>query len=229
MALRSLVHTENIAREIIFAGDEVRLAGQIDYPLTPPPAMGYPLVFVLHHAGWDTRERYAPLVRAALEQGYAVFRWDKRGSGRSGACGRGSATEDAALAYETALTQPQINRREVVIAAVGSGTALLGSAFGLFARTQRPHGVLLMANMLNDRAILAIDSRLKIVLSRQDWNPWLLYAEAAATAHLKAYRYGASYYVAPDAERLLMESGELHDGTRKVIGDWLHVLTLGSP
>ena len=35
----------------------------------------------------------------ALEAGYAVFRWDKRGTGRSGSGGLGSPIEDAVKAY----------------------------------------------------------------------------------------------------------------------------------
>src|SRR5215212_8223910 len=97
--------------EVIFAGDEVRLAGQIDYPDTPRPQDGYPLLFVLHHACCTSREDYSEYAEIALANGYAVFRWDKRGTGRSGDSGRGSTTQDAVNAYDIALTQPDINRK----------------------------------------------------------------------------------------------------------------------
>jgi alpha-beta hydrolase superfamily lysophospholipase len=106
------------------------------------------------------REDYAEYAQIALAHGYAVFRWDKRGSGRSGDSGRGSTTQDAANAYEIAVSQPDINRKRVVILAVGEGSALLGSAFGLFARTQHPYAVLLVANMLDANEILALDTRI---------------------------------------------------------------------
>src|ERR1043165_7949893 len=90
------------SRELTFAGDNVCLSGQIDYPPSASPHDGFPLVFVLHHAGSEDREWYAPFAQLALQSGYAVFRWDKRGTGHSGAGGRGSTTQDAVNAYEIA-------------------------------------------------------------------------------------------------------------------------------
>ncbi len=215
--------------EIVFAGDEVRLAGQIDYPKSPRPENGYPLLFVLHHACCNTREDYNDYTEVALANGYAVFRWDKRGTGRSGDSGRGSTTQDAVNAYEIALSQPNVNRKRVVILAVASGTALLGSSFGLFARTQLPHAILLVANMLDENEILALDTRVKIIMSVEDWNSPLEYGEAACAAHKHAYKHGASFFLAEGGDRLLMATDDygrnsLLPDARKVIGDWLHSL-----
>jgi uncharacterized protein len=215
-------------KELAFAGDGVRLAGQIDYPTTARPANGYPLLFVLHHAGCNTRECYDHYAESALVAGYAIFRWDKRGTGRSGASGRGSTTQDSVNAFEIALEQPDVNPRRAVILAQGAGTALLGTSFGLFARQQHPIGVILVANMLDEQAVLAIDSPLKIVLGQEDWNPWRQYGEAACNAHNDAYKYGASYYVAPHADRMVEipqpEGAVFHEGAKKVIEDWLKSL-----
>ncbi len=216
--------------EVIFAGDGVRLAGQIDYPDTPRPENGYPLVFILHHACCNAREDYDDYAQIALASGYAIFRWDKRGTGRSGDGGRGSTTQDAVNAYDIALTQPDVNHKRVVILAVGAGTGLLGSSYGLFARRQRPFAVLLVANMLDESDILALDTRIKIVMSPEDWNSPQRYGEAASAAHKRAYRHGASFFLADGGDRLLMETGayggsSLHPSARKAISDWLNSLT----
>ena len=108
------IFTVRHTREITFAGDGVPLSGQIDYPQTPAPVAGYPLVFILHHAGCNAREDYQHYADAALRGGFAVMRWDKRGTGRSGAGGRGSTTQDAVNAYEAALEQPKIDREHVI-------------------------------------------------------------------------------------------------------------------
>lgn len=214
--------------EVIFAGDRVRLAGQVDYPSTAQPVNGYPMLFILPHAVCYTRDMYDPYVQIGLDRGFAVFRWDKRGTGRSGSSGRGSAVQDAVNAYEIALEQPDVDHRRAVILATGAGTALLGSSYGLFARVQNPYGALLIANMLDEHAILAINTRLQIVVGAKDWTPDDIYADAACAAHQRVYRHGASYYVAPDADRLLMTnkngSTHLHAGARKVISGWLHTL-----
>ncbi len=223
--------TASASSEVVFAGDEVRLAGQIDYPVRPRPAAGgYPLLFVLQHACCNTREDYQDYAEIGLAQGYAVFRWDKRGTGRSGDSGRGSTAQDAVNAYEIALAQPRINRKQAVILAVGAGTGLLGSSFGLFARVQHPYAAALIANTLDASEIVALDTRLKIIMSPNDWNSPALYGESAVAAHLKAYRHGASFYLAEDGDRLIMTTDKygrtaLHSGAGKAIGDWLSSLS----
>ena len=212
--------------EVVFAGDDVRLAGQIDYPHFSPPPDGYPLLFFIHHAGGNRRSAFAHYTQAALEVGYAVFRWDKRGTGRSGGSGRGSATQDAVNAYETALEQPKINRHRAVILAQCSGSVLFGSAFGLFARVEKPHGVILAGNKLDETEIQAIDTNLKIIMGEQDFMPWEKYGKAACEAHNAMYKYHASYYVAPKANRLLVadttaSSPMLPSEAKAVLQNWL--------
>lgn len=210
-------------REIAFAGDGVRLAGQINYPSSPPPLdSSYPLIFIVHHAGWNTRDDYAHYARLGVNSGYAVFRWDKRGTGRSGAGGCGSSTQDAVYAYETALEQPNISRKHVIILAQGDGTRLLGDAFGLFARIQRPAGVILASNMLDPQAVCAIDAPVHIVQSEGDWNDWQQYSREAAICHNTLVGNGATYYVARGACRnLLNPDKSFHTGVKLSIQDWL--------
>jgi alpha-beta hydrolase superfamily lysophospholipase len=211
--------------ELVFAGDHVPLSGQIDYPDSSPPPDGFPLIFVLHHAGYNNRDWYGPFAQLGLQCGFAVFRWDKRGTGRSGAGSRGSVTQDAVNAYEIALEQARVNRKQVVILAQDAGTGLLGDAFGLFARIQKPAAAILVSNMLDEKAILAVDTRVCILLSEADWNPWPQYAKAASLAHSKAYPYGADFYVIPgNVDRKLIDGGLLPPTARSVLVDWLHDL-----
>jgi uncharacterized protein len=211
-------------QDVVFAGDGVTLAGQIDYPATPP-ASGYPLLFILPNATYQTREAYTHYCEIGRECGYAVFRWDKRGTGRSGYVGSGNTVLDAVYAYRAALAQPNIDRTRAVIAAQGSGTALLGEEFAQFARVQRPHAVLLAGNMLNAQAITTIDARVQIIVGEHDWVPWQMYGKAACEAHNQTYTHGAAYYVAVFADRTLMDSRRddpsFHGIARDVIVEWL--------
>lgn len=217
----SVGHTQ----EVTFAGDGVLLAGQIDYPNVAPPMNGFPLIFILHHAGCNARESYQHYADIGITAGYAVFRWDKRGTGRSGAGGRGSTTQDAVNAYEFALEQPRINHNRVVILAQEAGTGLLGSSFGLFARIQQPYGVILVTNTLDADDVLAIESRLQVIIGQKDWNPWQKFAKGVCEAHNDAYKYGASYYVAPYADRSLRDTRApeeaFHRGASSALRDWL--------
>lgn len=215
-------------QQVMFAGDDVLLAGQIDYPVSPPPAQGYPLMFLLHHAGCNTREDYGHYAEIGLRTNYAVFRWDKRGTGRSGSGGRGSIVQDAVNAYKTALTQLGINQQQVVILAQAEGTVLLGEGFALFSRVQQPAGAVLVSNMLDENAILTVQTRVKIIATNKDWHPWQRYAKAACDAHNRTFHYGASFYVALDADRNLMNNrtGEwMFNGiARDELTDWLKSL-----
>jgi len=211
------------SKEVVFAGDGVTLGGQIDYPMTKRPMNGYPFIFVLHHACCNTREDYTDYTQVALDKGFAVFRWDKRGTGRSGSSGRGSTTQDAVNAYEIALSQPSVNRRQVVILAIGAGSALLGSSFGLFARLQHPYAAMLFANMLDPEEVLAIDTKTLILMGEEDWNSAAIYGEAASNAHNTSYKHGSTYQRIRGADRLLMSNGvALHYEARKVMGSWLN-------
>ena len=214
--------------EIAFAGDGVQLAGQLDYPTQHSPDNGYPLLFVLHSAGWNTRADLAHFACTGLNCGYAVFRWDKRGNGRSGASGLGSTAVDAVLAYEAALSQPDIDLSRVVVLAQGEGTLLLAEIFAQFARIQRPRGVILAGNMLPPDAIGAIDTRVRVIMGEDDWHDWQHYAREACAVHNASYRHGASFYVAHNADRMLMigQNGEknFHFGVTHIIQDWLQTL-----
>ena len=211
-------------RELTFAGDYVCLSGQMDYPETPIPINGFPLLFMLPRAGANTRTDYHHFAELGLYNGYAVFRWDRRGTGRSGAGGRGSTTQDAILAYKTALGQLSIDPRRAVILAQCASTVMLGDAFSLFTGIQNPRGVILIGNMLDPESIPAIDTRLYIVMAERDWNDWKTFARDACDAHNEVCGDGASYYVADQADRMLMvEGGEgvFHDGASHALSDWL--------
>lgn len=218
-------------REITFRGDAVRLAGQMDYPRNIPPSEDrgtYPLLFVLHSAGWGNRSDYAHYAKIGLRSGYAVFRWDKRCNGRSGGSGRGSTTMDAVNAYENALDQPHINNNHVVILAQGEGTLMLAENFGLFARIQSPTGVLLIANMLDASAINAIAAPTQIINGENDWHDWRVYGREASISHKTCYSTDTHYYMADGANRMLMiEDGgrrAFHPGAKLITQEWLQDL-----
>jgi uncharacterized protein len=216
-------------RELVFAGDEVRLAGQIDYPAAPPPADGFPIIFILHHAGGNTRADYEHYACVGLESGYAVFRWDKRGTGRSGAGGRGSTLQDAVNAYEVALEQPHINHQRIIILAQGEGTLMLSDLFESLREIQRPYAALLVGNLLDQRDILALDTRLKIIIGENDWISWQEYGKKACDSHNARYRYDSTFSVAHHADRMLIdtrhpEQRNIHIGAKHIIKDWLNSL-----
>lgn len=208
---------------LFFAGDHVRLAGQMDYPITPHADTGYPLIFIIQHATCTSRHGYLHFARLGTELGIAVFRWDKRGTGNSGSGGEGTITGDTLAAYEMALSQKGMDRQQVIILAQNEGSLLLSEAYDQFAAIQKPLGVILAGNMLDEKQIVGIKAPLLVLVSKNDWNDWHIYAETATKAHNRAYKSNSSFYVAPNTNRRLMydNGGAFHRGAAQVIADWL--------
>ena len=210
-------------QQVFFAGDNVRLAGQLDYPTTAITARGYPIIFIIQHATCTTRAGYAHYARLGTQNGFAVFRWDKRGTGSSGAGGGGSIVLDTLAAYQTALNQPGIDPTRTIILAQNEGSLLLAEAYDRISAHQQPRGIILAGNMLDEKQILKLNVPLHIVASKNDWNPWQTYARQASEAHLRTHGLLSSYYVAPNTNRRLMYSngGTFHNGAAVSIQEWL--------
>ena len=212
-----------MSQEVVFYGDKVRLAGQIDYPSSSPPPDGFPLIFVLQHACCTGRSDYQHYADMGLRAGYAVFRWDKRGTGKSGCGGYGHPTDDAVHAYRTALSQPNVNPEQVIILAQNEGTLLLADSFREFKKIQMPMGAVLCGNMLDDKGILKVKSPVHIVQGEHDWNDWQAYGVSASTAHEAKFGFTASAYLADGADRRLKntEKNGFHVGAEISIVQWL--------
>ncbi|XWX03286.1 hypothetical protein VZO05_12320 [Aggregatilineales bacterium SYSU G02658] len=208
---------------VFFAGDQVQLAGQMDYPALPSPSNGFPLLFIIQHSTCNNRGGYLHYARLGTEAGAAVFRWDKRGTGNSGS-GIGDGLTDALHAYKAALAQPNIDPKRVVILAQNEGSLVLHDLWPKFKALAVPSGVVLVGNMLDERAIVRLDVPVAVVISKNDWNAWQLYAQQATQAHQARYpQWPASYYVAPNTNRRLMyeHGGAFHRGASDYIRQWL--------
>lgn len=214
------------SRVLRFAGDKVQLSGQVDYPHDKPPAQGYPLIFIIQHATCVSRRGYQHISTIGSRCGAAVFRWDKRGTGDSAGGGAGSLALDTLSAYETALYEPNIDTNKVVIFAQNEGTVLLGDNYSEFVASQRPKGIVLAGNMLDDEKIMTLDVPLTVVMSKNDWNDWHIYAEKTVAAYNQARQMSCPYYIAPNTNRCLMySSGNSFDtGAAKHIETWLRDL-----
>lgn len=222
-------HTENAlpsvgtSETVSFAGDDVRLAGQIDYPMGVAPAAGFPLIFIIQHATCNSRKEFEHITKLGTELNAAVFRWDKRGTGSSGSGGSGSITQDTLGAYRAVVTRPDIDAARVVVYAQNEGTMLFAEVYKQFRQICKPRGAVLAGNMLDEKAILALDIPLHIIVSKNDWNAWQIYAEAAADAHAEKYKLTPSFYVATNTNRRLMytNGGTFHRGAETSMKHWL--------
>ncbi len=229
MAIQSFqfeVAHNSISHEVIFAGDNVRLAGQIDYPNRPVPNNGYPLLFILPNACCTGRHGFNDHAQIGNKAGFAVFRWDKRGTGHSASGGQGYAEQDAINAYETAIHQADINPNQVVIWSQTDASLLLGENYQGFKAVQKPMGVILSGNMLDENNITKLETRIFCVTGERDWNLASRYAINASIVHNKTYNLNAGSYIAQFANRKLIDTRNnlFHAGAEATIHDWLSIL-----
>lgn len=235
-AVRSVPPTPNLQniaqerRQVRFISQDVMLAGEIDLP---PGDAQVPLVFVIHHSGPVDRDAYGYLAELLVPEGYAVFRFDKRGTGASdgeyGCC----EGKDALAAYRTAVVQDGIDRQNVFIVAQSIGTQLLAERFEEYAQIQPPRGVVLLSSLLGTDSIGAVAAPVRIIVSDSETNLNNI-GPAAAEAHGNTYPFGASYYIAKNTEHNLFDisAGPIdwndpdwvqryHRGAMQSLIDWL--------
>ena len=225
---------EGIARErrqVRFASRGVTLAGELDLPSGDGPA---PLVFVIHHSGPVDRDSYGYLAELLVAEGYAVFRFDKRGTGMSGGEYGCCESEDALAAYRAATAQDGIDQCNVFIVAQSVGTQHLAERFEEYVRAHLPRGVVLLSNLLDANSIDVIAAPVHIIIS--DSEPEVDHLGcAAAEAHRDKYSFGASIYVAEHTEHTLFDiragpidwndpewTRRYHRGAMQSLIDWLN-------
>jgi alpha/beta superfamily hydrolase len=193
---------DSIRRPIEFTSlDGTLLRGQWDLPplLTFPP-----VVFIIHHSGAVDRESYQYLAAKLVPVGYAVFRFDKRGTGSSAGVYGCCEDDDALAAYRAAMQEVALEQR-VFIIAQSIGTRILAQRWQEFAHIRQPDGVVLLSNLLADGETVAIQAPLHIIVSASETNLKAV-GEEARRAHQQAYpAYTASVAVIPNSEHTLFD------------------------
>jgi pimeloyl-ACP methyl ester carboxylesterase len=191
-------------REVRFVSRDVTLAGELDLPLSEGDAA---LVFIIHHSGPATRNAYGYMAELLTKAGFAVFRFDKRGTGLSegeyGCC----EAEDALAAYRAAVMQAGIDRSRVFIAAQSIGSEHLATHFAEFAEVQQPAGVVLLSSLLGPERIVNIKAPLHIIVSDSEPNLDAITVQAVE-AHRSQTGYESSYYIAEHSEHTLFDITE---------------------
>ena len=197
-----LIPFESRVREVRFrSADGTALAGQLDLP---PRVERPPLVMIVHHSGPVDRDAYQYLAALLVPEGYAVFRFDKRGNGESGGTYGCCEEEDALAAYQAAVTQEGFDPERVFIVAQSVGTQIVARRFQEFQSIHPVRGVVLLSSLLEGKEILPIESPLFILVSDHEPNVRAL-TEDAVAAYRQKVGEGADYFIAPNTEHTLFD------------------------
>lgn len=197
-----LIPFESMVRQVSFQSEDgTRLAGQLDLP---PGVDDPPLVFILHHSGPVDRDSYQYLAAFLVPNGYAVFRFDKRGNGQSEGVYGCCEAQDALAAYRAATALTGFDRERIYVVAQSVGTQILADRYDQFTDIAPVHGVVLLSSLLKGKEVLPIESPIHILVS--DSEPELrAITEEAVEAHRKEFGGDASFRIVPYTEHTLFD------------------------
>ncbi len=212
--------------EVRFLSGRTILAGEWDLPRGDGT---FPLALLLKGDGSLHRDGCGPalphfdldrrIAEILVESDLAAFRFDRRGSGRSGGVDDPrddvSPGADALAACARAVRHPAVSRRRFVIVARGTAATLLARNFGLFARILPPRGVVLVAPRLSPEEALALAAPLMVLVPEVEDLP-LGPAGALAIARRVRETHGvaAGYRVVHGVDsRMVLTREEMNDRT----------------
>jgi alpha/beta superfamily hydrolase len=142
--------------------DSTSLAGQLDLPAGAPP---YPAAVIIHHSGAVDRCAYDYMARLLVQAGFAVFRFDKRGTGQSdgdyGCC----EDEDAVRAWAQAATLPEVDSERLFLIAQSRGTQIVADRIDEITSAQQPRGIVLLSSLLGGAELVRLPAPLLLILS----------------------------------------------------------------
>lgn len=108
---------------------------------------------------------YAQLARKLLDAGFAVFRYDSPGTGRSSQ-GQFSTVRSTALeAYTRAVDHPKVDGAHVFLLGHSQSTDTIAGIYPRYAAVRPLAGVVMLANLVGETDIVRIEAPTLIVVS----------------------------------------------------------------
>jgi alpha-beta hydrolase superfamily lysophospholipase len=108
---------------------------------------------------------YAQFAKKLLEAGFAVFRYDSPGTGRS-AAGQFCTVRSTALeAYTRAVDHPKVDGAHVFLIGHSASTDTVVGIYSRYATVKPPAGVVLLANIVGETDIVRVEAPTLIVVS----------------------------------------------------------------
>jgi pimeloyl-ACP methyl ester carboxylesterase len=163
--------------ETTFESVDAVIAGQWDFPARTPA----PLVVIIPSQGRLDRDgrpaglgeepdqgMYAKLAKVLVAAGFAVFRFDKPGAGRS-APGRYSTERSNAIeAYTRAVDHARVDTSHVFLLGHSAGTDTIAGIYTRYESVNPPRGVVFLDNVVGERLSMEVKAPLLIVNPNKD-------------------------------------------------------------
>lgn len=233
--------------ETTFESVDATLAGQWDFPARTPA----PLVVLIPSQGRLDREgrppglgeepghgMYGELASALVKAGFAVFRFDKPGAGRSAPGHYATERSNAIEAYTRAVEHARVDRDQVFLLGHSLGSDSIAGIFSRYLAVAPPRGVIFFDSTVGERLSLDVKAPLLIVNPNKDPDDRYTFGEFVVEARSVAPggALETSLVLVDDAEPGLLaptirdqEKIELHPRAISAAIEWLRKRHAGAP
>lgn len=181
--------------ETTFESVDSTVSAQWEFPATTPA----PLVVMLPASEAVDRDGlppgygedpstgiYAQLARRLLDAGFAVFRYDSPGTGRSSP-GQFCTDRSTALeGYGRALDHPKVDRSRVFLLGHSASTDTIAGIWDRYAAVRKPAGAVLLANIVGEADAVHITAPVLIAVSDKTPNEVFQRGQFPADARSRA-------------------------------------------
>ncbi len=226
--------------ETTFKSVDATVAGQWDFPsqthaplVVLIPAAGAINRNGLPPGGSEDRGRgvYALLTEELVEHGFAVFRFDKPGTGKSGRGIYATERSNALEAYRRAVEHARVDTGRVFLLGHSYGTDTIAGIYSRYEEIQPPVGVVLVSNRASEVEITRVKAPTLIVVGERDPDDLYKYGKFAFEARESSAdaKFETSLVSVPEADHALLVASDTTVGKQyafdprvtQAILDWL--------
>lgn len=160
---------------------------------------------------------YAQFAKKLLAAGFAVFRYDSPGTGRSS---QGEYCTDRSTAlegYTRAVDHPKVDRKRVFLVGHSASTDTAVGIYSRYAAVDPPAGVVLLANLVGETDLVTVDAPTLIVVT--DRTPDDVYQRGQfpvdARSRVKDRKLETSLVTIPGADDTLLSPVDKDQGGKQ--------------
>ena len=160
-----------------FESVDAVIAAEWDFPLQTPA----PLVVLIPCQGRIDRDgrpaglgeepsegMYAKLAKALVSAGFAVFRFDKPGAGRSAPGRFATERSNAIEAYTRAVDHARVDTEQVFLIGHSEGTDSIAGIYARYETVAPPKGVVFLDSVVGERMSMEVKAPLLIINPNKD-------------------------------------------------------------
>lgn len=176
---------------------------------------------------------YAQFAKELLAAGFAVFRYDSPGTGRSSSGEYCTDRSTALEGYTRAIDHPKVDRKHVFLIGHSASTDTVVGIYPRYAAIDPPAGVVLLANIVGETDMVSVDAPTLIVVT--DKTPDDVYQHGQfpmnARSRVKDRKLETSLVSIPGAHDTLLATVDKEPGDKRFSMDpravnatieWMH-------